>query len=143
FNVSKIGEENYEADAVIGSLAEKYRDDYEVVIKTGDHDMLQLVQPHVNVANMKKGIANNDVYTEENFYDKKGVRPNQIAELKGSTGDSADNYPGIKWIGEKTALTLLQTYDTIENILKKQSELTKGLQKKLSEQLDMFHLCKS
>src|SRR5699024_12267503 len=64
-------------------------------------------------------------------------------ELKGFTGDSADNYPGIKGIGEKTALTLLQTYDTIENILKKQSELTKGLQKKLAEQLDMFNLCKS
>lgn len=143
FNVPNIGEENYEADDVIGSLAEKYLDDYEIVIQTGDQDMLQLVQPHVNVAIMKKGIGNYDVYTEENFYDKKGVRPNQIAELKGFTGDSADNYPGIKGIGEKTALTLLQTYDTIENILKKQSELTKGLQKKLAEQLDMFHLCKS
>src|SRR5699024_12851367 len=91
----------------------------------------------------KKGIDNYDVYTEENFYDKKGVRPNQIAELKGFTGESADNYPGIKGIGEKKALTLLQTYDTLENILKKQSELTKGLQKKIAEKLDMFHLCNS
>src|SRR5699024_12260425 len=100
---------------------------------------LQLVQPHVNVAIMKKGIGNYDVYTEENFYDKKGVRSNQIAELKGFTGDSADNYPGIKGIGEKTALTLLQNYDTIENILKKKSEHKKGLQKKKEKKLDKLH----
>src|SRR5699024_3392231 len=58
FNVTNIGEENYEADDVTGSLAEKYRDDYEIVIQTGDQDMLQLVPPHVNVAIMKKGIGN-------------------------------------------------------------------------------------
>jgi len=143
FNVPNIGEENYEADDVIGSLAEKYRDEYEIVIQTGDQDMLQLVQSHVNVAIMKKGIGNYDIYTEENFYDKKGVRPNQITELKGFTGDSADNYPGIKGIGEKTALKLLQTYDTMDDILNKQAELTKGVQKKLAEQLDMYHLSKS
>src|SRR5699024_10801215 len=140
FNVPNIGEENYEADDVIGSLAEKYRDDYEIVIQTGDKYMLRLVEANVEVEIMKKGIVNYDVYTEENFYDKKGVRPNQIAELKGFTGDSADNYPGIKGIGEKTALTLLQTYDTIENIIKKQSELTKQLHKYIAEHIDIIHI---
>src|SRR5699024_12618349 len=81
--------------------------------------------------------------TKVNNYNKKGVHANKNAEIKNINVNSTNNYSDIKGIGEKTALTLLQTYDTIENILKKQSELTKGLKKKLAEQLDMFYLCKS
>lgn len=143
FNIPNIGLKNFEADDVIGSIAEKYHHDYNIVIQTGDQDMLQLVKPNVDVAIMKKGIGNYDVYTENNFMEKKGIRPDQIVTLKGFTGDSADNYPGIKGIGEKTALKLLQTYDTMDDILSKQSELTKGVQKKLAEQLDMYHLSAS
>ena len=142
FSVPNIGLENYEADDVIGSIAEKFRHEYQIIVQTGDNDLLQLVKPNVDVAIMKKGIGNYELFTESNFLDKKGVRPNQITDLKGFTGDSADNYPGIKGIGEKTALKLLQAYDSMENILERQTELTKGIQKKLAEQLDMFQLSK-
>jgi 5'-3' exonuclease len=142
FNIPNIGLENYEADDVIGSIAERFSKEYEIIIQTGDYDMLQLVQNNVDVAIMRKGIGNYEVFTQENFLEKRGIHPDQIIEFKGFTGDSADNYPGIKGIGEKTALKLLQTYGTMEMILQKQNELTKGIQKKLSEDIHMFNMCK-
>lgn len=142
FAIPNIGMVNYEADDVIGTIAEKFRDDYQIIIQTGDQDMLQLVKHNVDVAIMKKGIGNYEVFTEDNFLEKKGIYPHQIIEFKGFVGDSADNYPGVKGIGEKTALKLLQKYETAENILKNHQELSKGIQKKLDEEIEMFHLCK-
>lgn len=142
FKIPNIGLENYEADDVIGSIANMFHNDYHIIIQTGDNDMLQLVKDNINVAIMKKGIGNYDVFTADNFYEKRGLSPQQIIEFKAFTGDSADNYPGIKGIGEKTALKLLQTYGTMEQILEKTTELTKGIQKKLDEHIDMFHMCK-
>src|SRR5699024_4129948 len=75
FIVAILGEENYTADDVIRSLAERYLLDHELVIQTGDQDMLQFVQPNVNVGIMKNVIGNYDVYTEQHFYDTKGARP--------------------------------------------------------------------
>ena len=93
--------------------------------------MLQLVQENVNVAIMKKGIGNYDVFNQDNFLEKKGIYPHQILDFKGFTGDSADNYPGVKGIGEKTALKLLQQYQNITEIVERKDELTAGIQKKL------------
>src|SRR5690625_421184 len=106
FDIPNIGLENYEADDIIGTIATRYKEEAEIIIQTGDYDMLQLVQDHVKVAIMKKGIGNYDVYDENNFVEKKGLHPYQILDFKGFTGDSADNYPGVKGIGEKTALRL-------------------------------------
>ena len=143
FDVPSIGLENYEADDVIGSIAHQYQKDHQIIIQTGDNDMLQLVQHNIDVAIMKKGIGNYDVFTEDNFYEKRGLYPHQIVEFKAFTGDSADNYPGIKGIGEKTALKLLRTYGSMEQIQAAKHELTKGIQKKLDEHIDMFHTCKT
>ncbi|MEI3604805.1 5'-3' exonuclease H3TH domain-containing protein [Pseudogracilibacillus sp. SE30717A] len=140
FNVPNIGLINYEADDIIGSLCNLYKDDHELIIQTGDFDMLQLVQNNVQVAIMKKGIGNYEVFDHKNFYEKRGLYPHQIVDFKGFTGDSADNYPGVKGIGEKTALKLLQTYGAIDTILDSMEELTKGIQSKLKENMEMFHL---
>ena len=104
--------------------------------------MLQLVQINSKVAIMKKGIGNYEIYDQHNFYEKKGLYPHQIMDFKGFTGDSADNYPGVKGIGEKTAIKLLQTYGAAENVLENINQLTKGIQNKLNENIDMFHLSK-
>src|SRR5699024_5199425 len=110
FSIPNIGLENYEADDDIGSLAHRYKEEYQVVIQSRDQDLLQLVDQNIQVAIMRKGIGNYEVFHEENFFEKRGLHPHQIIEFKAFTGDSADNYPGIKGIGEKTALKLLQTY---------------------------------
>src|SRR5699024_375217 len=79
-------------------------------------------------------------YNNEKFKEKKGITPKQIVDLKGLMGDSADNYPGVKGIGEKTALKLLGEYGTIENIIENMDQLSKGIQTKIRTDLDMLHL---
>src|SRR5699024_12042955 len=78
--------ENYEADDCIGTLARNFSNENNVLILTGDHDILQLVDRYVRVAIMKKGIGNYDVYDHLNFHDKKGVFPHQMIDLKGLMG---------------------------------------------------------
>ena len=74
---------------------------------------------------------------------KKGIFPNQIVDLKGLMGDSADNYPGVKGIGEKTALKLLKEHGSVENILASLGELTKALQTKIKTDLELLHLSRN
>ena len=142
FNIPNLGIENYEADDIIGTLARKYQNEAEVIILTGDLDMLQLVDDNVSVAIMRKGLSNYEVFNKINFLEKKGILPEQIVEFKGLTGDSADNYPGIKGIGEKTALKLLTKYKTMDDILLNLNEHTKGIQTKLTTDLDNFKISK-
>lgn len=142
FDIPNIGVVNYEADDVIGTLAKRYQHEAKVTIMSGDHDLLQLVDDNIDVAIMKKGIGNYDIYHVENFFDKRGLHPHQIIEFKGFTGDSADNYPGVKGIGEKTALKLLQTYGNMDTILQSMDKLTKGVRSKIETDLDMYHLSK-
>lgn len=142
FSLPNVGIQNYEADDVIGTLASTYHED-NITIITGDRDILQLVNANTKVALMKKGIGNYDIYHEGNFYEKVGLYPEQLLDFKGLTGDSADNYPGVKGIGEKTALKLLRQYDSFETMLQLIDELTPAMQKRLTEQRDMFYLSRS
>src|SRR5699024_4865284 len=140
FNMPNIGLEKYEADDCIGTLAQYYSKNDHVIILKGDHDILQLIDEQISVAIMRKGQGNYEMFDDANFYVKKGITPKQIIDLKGLMGDTADNYPGVKGIGEKTALKLLREYGTIENILENTDHLSKGIQTKLKENLDMLHL---
>lgn len=142
FDIPNIGIDQYEADDIIGSIAHQYNKDHQIIIQTGDFDMLQLVKENVDVAIMKKGIGNYDIFDQYNFYEKKGLFPYQIIDFKGFTGDAADNYPGVKGIGEKTATKLLQTYKSIDDILNSLEKLSAGVRKKLEENIEMFHLSK-
>lgn len=142
FNVPNIGIQNYEADDIIGTLAKQYQSEADVIIQTGDLDMLQLVDDQIKVAIMRKGLSNYEVFSHDNFLEKKGIQPNQIIEFKGLTGDPADNYPGIKGIGEKTALKLLKEYNNMDNILANMDVHTKGLQNKLTTDIDNFKISK-
>lgn len=140
FDMPNIGMENYEADDCIGTLAKIYGVDNDVIILTGDQDILQLVDEGVEVAIMRKGQGNYEVFNYLNFHEKNGIAPKQIIDLKGLMGDSSDNYPGVKGIGEKTALNLLQEFETIDNILQNIGRLPKGVQTKINSNIDMLHL---
>src|SRR5699024_4060244 len=96
----------------------------------------------VSVAIMRKGLSNYEVCNKINFLEKKGILPEQIVEFKGLTGDSADNYPGIKGIGEKTALKLLTKYKTMDDILLNLKEHTKVIQTKLTTYLNNLKISK-
>ncbi|WP_405080234.1 5'-3' exonuclease H3TH domain-containing protein [Paenibacillus chitinolyticus] len=140
FGVPNVGMSGYEADDCIGTLAHAYKDSADVFILTGDHDLLQLVDDSVSVVIMKKGHGNYAVYTPDLLLEERNLSAAQIIDLKGLMGDTSDNYPGVKGIGEKTALKLIQQYGTIEGILENLSELPKGVRAKIEAQLDMLHL---
>ncbi|KAB8138847.1 5'-3' exonuclease [Gracilibacillus oryzae] len=133
FQVPNVGIVGYEADDCIGTLAKQLQNQFEVTIVTGDQDILQLVDDNIQVAIMKKGTGNYEVFSSDNFYEKKQLFPRQIIDLKGLMGDSADNYPGVKGVGEKTAIKLLKEYETIDRLLEEKASLTKGMQNKLEQ----------
>ncbi|WP_340007813.1 5'-3' exonuclease H3TH domain-containing protein [Paenibacillus sp. FSL K6-0276] len=138
--VPNIGLAGYEADDCIGTLASLYSDNSEVYILTGDHDMLQLIDENVKVVIMKKGRSNYKVYDLAELLEEKGLTPRQVIDLKGFMGDTSDNYPGVKGIGEKTALKLLTEYGTVEGVIENLHLLPKGVRTKIEADLDMLHL---
>lgn len=140
FDIPNVGLSGYEADDCIGTLAKLYSQDSDVIILTGDQDILQLLDESITVLIMKKGIGNYAEYTSESFLDEKGITPQQMVDLKALMGDTSDNYPGVRGIGEKTALKLLQQFGSIEGILENVETLTKGQKTKIKEDLDMLHL---
>lgn len=140
FDIPNVGVEGFEADDCIGTLAGQFSKNMEVLILTGDQDILQLLDHHVSVIIMKKGQGNYAVYQPDSFYEEKGIQPPQMVDLKGLMGDPSDHYPGVKGIGEKTALKLLQEYETIDGILQNLERLPNGVRKRIEENLDMMHL---
>lgn len=140
FDIPNIGIVGYEADDCIGTIARTYSDTYDISILTGDQDFLQLIDDHISVILLKKGYGNYEVHNENSFFDWKGIKPNQMVDLKGLMGDTADNYPGVKGIGEKTAIKLLQQYQSIDGILENVALLTATQRTKIESSLDMLHL---
>ncbi|MEA3319105.1 MAG: 5'-3' exonuclease H3TH domain-containing protein [Bacillota bacterium] len=140
FDIPNIGLAGFEADDCLGTLAELYREEAEVIILTGDQDVLQLIKPKIKVALLMKGYGNYEVLDENGFYEKKGLTPQQLIDLKAIMGDSSDNYPGVKGVGEKTATKLLMEYQTVDGILENLSALTKSQRQKFEDSLDLLHL---
>ena len=107
----------FEADDLIASMSKKLDDGQnEIYVITGDKDLLQLVSSNINVCLTKKGINELDMYTLDNFKEKMGFMPLQILDYKGLVGDSSDNLPGIKGVGEKTAIKLINEFGSLEGI---------------------------
>lgn|SRR5690554_223973 len=141
-DIPNVGLKGYEADDCIGTLAEVYKEDADVYILTGDQDMFQLLDDHVKLVLMKKGYGNYDVYDKERFEEEKGITPKQMIELKAMMGDASDNYPGVRGIGEKTALKLLQQHGSLDAILSNLDQLTKAQRTKFEVDKDMVLLCR-
>lgn len=130
YGIRWVEMQDIEADDLIGTMSKKYPE-YNTVIFSSDHDLLQLVDDTTSVLLMKKGMTDMDVMTPEKMKEDMGIDPLQIIDMKALMGDSSDNIPGIKGIGEKTAVKLLQQYGTIENVLAHEGELKGALQKKI------------
>ena len=129
-NIKRFEALDYEADDLIASVATLAKDNYEVKIITGDKDLLQLVGGNVKVFITRKGVAELEEFNEDNFKEKMGILPSQVTDYKGLIGDASDNLSGIKGIGPKSACSLLEKYNTLENIVEHVEEL-KGKQAEL------------
>lgn len=129
----------YEADDVLGTLAQKATAaGYQVKILTGDRDLFQLINPEqqITVLNfspdaLKRSTNSISEFSTAEVKAKMGVLPTQIVDFKALCGDKSDNIPGVKGIGEKTAITLLNTYGSLANIYAAIDEIKGATQKKL------------
>ena len=143
-NIPIYTKEGYEADDVIGTISLKAKQkQHKTYILTGDRDSFQLVdrEGYITVIMPSKGeLTQFDWYK---VYDKMGVYPYQITDYKGLSGDTSDNIPGIKGIGEKTACKLLGRFDKLEQIYENLDTMTeKALKKKLIEGKEIAFLSK-
>lgn len=125
----------FEADDLIGTISKlsvrKPNNFDEVVIVTGDKDILQLVNDKVSLFMPIKGLSNGIIFGSKETKEKLGVTPNQIVDYKGLVGDPSDNYKGVVGIGPKTANTLLDEYGDYKNIYKNIKNIPEKIRKKL------------
>ncbi len=120
FGIPVVRKQGYEADDLIGTLARQAEAaGCEVVIVTGDKDMLQLITAAVRIYDPMKDKWLGEAECREKF----GVEPARVVEIMGLMGDSTDNIPGVKGIGGKTAMKLIEEFGTIENVLKRVDEV--------------------
>jgi len=142
--IHRIEEAGFEADDLIGTLsqvADKVH--MKSVIVTGDSDSLQLVSDHTSVMMTRRGITDIIMHTPESVMESYGITPAQLIDYKALKGDSSDNIPGVKGIGEKTAITLIKDYQSIEGIYQNIDSVTpKGVQQKLIDGKNMAELSK-
>ncbi|WP_408954986.1 DNA polymerase I [Natroniella sp. ANB-PHB2] len=110
--------EGYEADDLIGTLAQKAEEEgYQVTIVTGDRDNLQLITENIKVMYNKRGISDIVDYDLEKFREEYELEPRQLIDKKGLMGDKSDNIPGVDGIGKKTSTKLLKEFGSLENVL--------------------------
>lgn len=131
----------FEADDILGTLAKRnYDKDLQIVIVTADRDALTLISDSVSVASPFKGFHNMTFYDRSAVLAQWGITPEQFVDFKALSGDASDNVPGVSGIGEKTALSLLKQYGTLENIYAKIDELSEVLRRKLEAGRDSAFL---
>ena len=140
-NISTIEIQGYEADDIIGSLSKLY--DVQNIILTGDRDSLQLINENTFVMLTKKGISETRLYNTKLLKEDFGVEPYQIIELKAIMGDASDNIPGVKGIGEKGALNLLEKYTTLDGVYENIEDINGKMKEYLVEQRDMAFMSKA
>ncbi|MCF7857975.1 MAG: DNA polymerase I [Candidatus Cloacimonetes bacterium] len=135
-DISKIG---YEADDILATIAEKFKDRYDIVIVSGDKDFAQLIDPNVTLYDPKKKLAMDADYVVEKY----GIKPEQFIDFQAICGDSADNIPGVKGLGAKGSAKLLQQFGTLESIYANLDKISAaGIRNKLTEQKEAAFLSK-
>lgn len=118
FGIVSYEADGYEADDIIATLVHKIDGNYLRLIFSGDLDLLQLVDENIFLVSTKKGITETITYTPQKVFEKYEIMPSQLVDLKALSGDASDNIQGVKGIGEKTAISLLKKFDSVENIIK-------------------------
>ena len=138
-NIDIIEKEGYEADDVLGTLS-RYgeKQGLDVVILSGDRDTFQLATDKVSIRipRTKGGKTETDVFDRNKIIETYGIEPKQLIDVKGLQGDSSDNIPGVPGIGEKTALSLIQKFNSIENLYDLVEKGEAGLKGKQKENIE-------
>ena len=125
--------QGFEADDLLGTLARQAdQKGLLTYIVTGDMDTLQLVSEKTRVYSLASKFSEPIIYDTAKVMGRYGLKPSQIADMKGLQGDSSDNIKGVAGVGAKTAKTLLQKYGSIENIYKNLDQITGAVQGKLA-----------
>ncbi len=134
--------DNYEADDIIGTYSKIVCNDpnFNATIVSSDKDLLQLINEQIDVKLLKQKdyIRMN----EETFFETYGIKPIRMIDLKGLQGDPSDNIPGVKGVGEKTALKLLQEYESLENVYENIENIKGALKQKLIDGKDSAFMSK-
>ncbi len=136
--------EGYEADDLLGTLARQAAEQgVETLIVTGDTDALQLVDDHTRVLTSRWRFSETVTYDEETVRQRYGLSPAQLVDLKALEGDKSDNIPGVRGVGRKTAVKLLQKYGSLEGIYEHLDELSPSLRRKLEAGREAAFLSKA
>ena len=135
--------DDYEADDIMGAFAKEAEErGVETYLLTSDLDSLQLISPKTKVYAIKNGLSNLEEFDVGHFEQKYGIRVDQFLDLKSLKGDSSDNLPGVPGVGEKTAVGLLQQYDTLENIYEHLDDIKPAVAKKLEAGRELAFMTK-
>jgi DNA polymerase-1 len=134
----------FEADDVIGTLAQKAEAaGLDVIIVTGDLDVLQLVTEHIRVFASRRGISDTIIYDLAKVRERYGFEPPLVVDFKALQGDPSDNIPGVPGIGEKTAMSLVQQYGPLENVLEAVPTMPEGrVRRALESHMEQARLSK-
>ena len=133
----------YEADDILGTMSKMAKKEgYKTLIVTGDRDILQLINEDVNVYMTVKGISQVQIFDTAKVNEKYTLLPGQIIDMKGLMGDSSDNIPGVKGVGEKTAIKLLSEYQSLEGVYDNIDKIKGKLKEKLENDKDMAFVSK-
>jgi DNA polymerase-1 len=141
FNIPRLEVDGFEADDVLGSVARKaVEQGLTVKIITGDRDLLQLVESRIVVNLPGRSLSDARDYMSEDVVDYLGVRPDQVVDFKALVGDKSDNIPGVAGVGEKTAISLLESYDDLDGVYAHLEDLSSGVRKKLESGRESAYL---
>jgi len=144
-NIPRYAVEGWEADDLLGTISRRCEESgWDCLIITGDRDSLQLIgeHTHVKLITTKPGKTENTEYDTSLFLEQYGFLPDKLVDLKALMGDSSDNIPGVKGIGEKTAMELLHRYGSLEGLYQSldSAELKPSVKKKLEEGVEQAQL---
>lgn len=135
--------EGYEGDDIAGTVAILgSKENLNVQVYTSDKDYLQLIDDNITINMIKKGLTDIHIMNKETLKEEMGLTPDQIRDYKGLMGDSSDNIKGIPGVGEKTALKLIQTYGSLENIIEQMKNEKSKLATKIIEHQELGIFCK-
>ncbi len=137
--------DGYEADDMIGTIANQAvakQKDIDVIILSGDRDLLQLVNGHVRMMAPITGVTKMILFDKDKVLEKYGLEPHQIPDYKALVGDPSDNYPGVSGIGPKTASSLIKQFESLENLYESLQEVPEKIAGKLATDAEQSALAK-
>ena len=149
-NIDIIEKQGYEGDDILGTLS-RYgeKQNLNVIILSGDRDTFQLAtdKVEIHIPRTKSGKTETEIFNKEKVEEVYGLEPKQLIEVKGLQGDASDNIPGVPGIGEKTAISLIQKYQSINNLYKQIEDGTSDIKGKqlqnLTENKELAYLSRT